>query len=130
MQEKTEIKQVVDEIKASVEESVGDSIESVLTDMVEGTVRDAIFECMSEFEFVLKDGTIVRPCRRMKLLSPDKKHLCVCYGGLKVWKNKLSVQVSSSCWDTIATYPDTESAIAALNAVKDAMESGTSIYEL
>lgn len=102
-------------------------------------VSETVAECLSNIEMHLPDGTMVTPRKKLKLLSPEKDKLIVCYGGLRVDKGKwngapdgwlLWVQTRISSWDIIATYHEKNDAIAALEKVKSAMENGIEILEL
>ena len=66
----------------------------------------------------------------MKLLSPDKTKLLLCYGGLRVDGRSLIVQTRISCWETIAVYQSKEDAVEALLKVKKAMDAGAVSFEL
>ncbi len=111
-----------------------DELEEKLDAVVYGAMEQALPEVLSEsladFEFQLKNGTVVRPRQRMKVLSPDKSKLLICYGGLRVDGRSLIIQTRISCWECIADYPDREAAIEALNRVKDAMAAGIELLEL
>lgn len=128
----------VDSIINELSDSIESALEDILTDRVEDAVvrslHDALPEALSEslsaFEAVLPDGTLIRPRRHMKLLSPDQSKLLLCYGGLRVDGCTLMVQTRISCWETIAAYPSREEAVAALLKVKNAMDAGVSSYEL
>lgn len=130
MSEDFDMDELLDELSARME----DLLEGAITDQVTGAVQDALPELLQEslaaFEFVLKDGTIVRPRTQMKLLSPDKTKLLLCYGGLRVDGRTLVVQTRISSWESIACYPSREEAAAALVKVKEAMEAGLSLLEL
>lgn len=102
-------------------------------------VAEAVNECLSSLEFCLSDGTKVTTKPKMKLLSPEKDKLLLCYGGLRVDKGNwngapdawlLWVQTRISCWDIIASYAEKEDAIAALERVRSAMENGVETLEL
>lgn len=113
-----------------IEDALVDQIDSAVTCAVQDAMSEALSESLSDFEFILKDGTVVRPKPRMKVFSPDKSKLLICYGGLRVDGSSLMIQTRASSWDYIAHYPSKEEAIKALVNVKNAMESGVAMLEL
>ncbi len=129
------IEETLEEKLSDFKDDFVDEISDDLSDLIEA----ALSECLSDFEFHLSDGTVVKHRSRMKLLSPDKTKLLLCYGGLKVDKCKwngapkgwaLWVQTRSCSWDVIAMYSEKEDAIAVLQKVKDAMENKIDLFEL
>lgn len=133
---------VMDEISERAEEVCREVAEDVIDELLEerldDAVRDAlqealpeaVSECLAGYEFVLKDGTLVRPRQRLRVLSPDGSKLLECYGGLKVDGKCLLIQTRVSCWESIADYPDREAAIAALQQILAAMEAGEKLLRL
>ena len=121
---------MMDEMSARLE----DILEGMLVDQVEGAVTCAVSESvnasLSGFEFVLKDGTVVRPRQSLRLLSPDKTKLLPCYGGLRVDGTSLIVQTGPMSWECIACYVSKEEAVSALEKVKNAIFSDAVILEL
>lgn len=107
-----------------------DKLDAAVYGAMEQALPEVLSESLTEFEFQLKDGTIVRPRQKLKVLSPDKSKLLLCYGGLRVDGKCLLIQTRLSCWEMIAAYPDREAAIAALNRVRLAMEAGEKVLEL
>lgn len=132
--ETQDIQDFLDELESRVEDIVEDAVTAQVEDAVNCALQDilpeVLGECLSGFEFVLKDGTIVKQKQHMKLFSPDKSKLLLCMGGLKVDGTSLMVQTSISRWEWIATYPNREDAITALNKVHQAMENQISVFEL
>lgn len=118
----------------AAENAIDDLLEERLDDMVRDTLQEvlpeAVGECLAGYEFVLKDGTLVRPRQRLRVLSPDGSKLLECYGGLRVDGKSLLIQTRVSCWEIIAAYPDREAAIAALQQVLAAMEAGEQMLRL
>ena len=112
-----------------VESAVASAIEDTLPNALEDILSEALNETLSNFEFVLHDGTIVRQRPRMKLLYPDKSRLMPCYGGLYINGTCLMVQTASSSWDGIA-FPTKEDALAALDKIKNAMNDEVTLLEL
>ena len=121
---------IADTVQDAVENAIGDAADDIMEDAIFNAVQESLCEALSDMEFVLKNGTVARPRSRMKVMAPDKSKLVYCYGGLRVDGSTLMVQTRISCWDSIAYYADREEAIAALLRVKEAMESGTEIFEL
>ncbi len=113
-----------------IEDALIEQVDSAVTCAVQDVLLEALGESFTDFEFVLKDGTIVRPRQHMKVLSPDKSKLLICYGGLRVDGSSLMIQTRVSSWENIAYYPNKEEAIEALVKVKNAMESGFATFEL
>lgn len=134
MEENYDLDTIMDELSSRIE----DMIEDVLIDQVEDAVTNAVQEVLSEalsesfssFEFVLNDGTIVRPRQYMKLFSPDKSKLLLCYGGLRVDGSTLMIQTRISSWESISSYNSKEEAIEALTKVKNAMENNLPSFDL
>ncbi|MBR6643289.1 MAG: hypothetical protein IKL28_06485 [Lachnospiraceae bacterium] len=132
--ENFELDDIIDELTNRVEDIVEDAITDQVEDAVICALQDmlpeVLNECFSKFEFILTDGTIVKPKQHMKLFSPDKSKLLLCCGGLRVDGTSLMVQTRISCWEWIATYPSREEAIEALGRVHRAMEDNLSVFEL
>ncbi len=134
MSEEFDMDELMDEMAARIEDAVESAVEDQMADAVVNAVQDTLpevmGECFADFEFVLPNGTIVRPRQYMKLLSPDKSKLLLCYGGLKVDGTTLMVQTRISCWETIAVYQSREEAVEALQKVKNAMDAHVDTLEL
>lgn len=132
--ENFELDSIMDELSSRLEDMIEDAlidkIDSAVTCAVQDAMPEALGESFSDFEFVLKDGTIVRPKQHMKVFSPDKSKLLICYGGLRVDGSSLMIQTRISSWENIAYYQSREEAIEALLKVKNAIESGVSTFEL
>lgn len=128
--QKLDLDTIMDELSCRIEDLLVDQIGDAVAGAVHEAFPEVLNESFSDFEFVLTDGTIVRPKQHMKLLSPDKSKLLLCYGGLRVDGNTLVVQTRISCWENIAYYNSSEEAIEALIKVKNAMEADLSVYEL
>ena len=125
---------IMDELSSKledmIEDALSDQVDSAVTCALQDIIPEALRESFSDFEFVLKDGTVVRPKHQMTVLSPDKSKLLVCFGGLRVDGSSLMIQTRLSSWEFIAYYQSREEAIEALVKVKNAMESGVSTFEL
>ena len=76
-------KQELNELKEIIGGSIGE-LETSIIGLLEPAVENAIRNAFSEFEFILPDGTRVIPKKKMRLTSPDKTKVLVCYGGLRV----------------------------------------------
>ena len=111
-----------DEISECVEEAVNDNISEIMIEALE--------TFFASHTFALSDGTIIQPKEHLKVLSPDKRKLLPCYGGLKVDGKTLVIQTRISGWEALCYYPTEEEAIAALHRIKDAMQSGEKYLEL
>ncbi|MBE5862977.1 MAG: hypothetical protein E7295_09015 [Lachnospiraceae bacterium] len=116
-------------------------------DMLEDRIGEAINDSISDFfgegletflathPLVLRDGTVVSSKQQTKVLSPDKKKLLNCYGGLTVedttkWNGVLPkdwglrVQTRISCWELLYVYKTESQATEALVKVQKAIEAG------
>lgn len=144
---KDAVKDTLSDIKDDLEDDVRDAVENAISDMkddltdeIEEMIEDTISNyfpeilanCLSDMEFCMKDGTVVRPVQSKKiwLLSPDKSKMMECHGGLKVDGCTLIIKIGVNSWRDIACFGSREEAIEALKRVKDAMLSGVEIFEL
>ena len=105
-------KDMMNEIRDAIEEAMEDAMDNV-RDELEETLQESINDSISEFfaegmeeflknhQFILKDGTVIRPRQRTKVLSPDKTRLYPCYGGLRIDGTTLQVQTRISCWNPL-----------------------------
>ena len=135
MEEKSfDLDGILDELSSRLEDMIQDilvdQVEDAVTCAVQDVFDEALHLSLSRFEFVLNNGTIVRPREQMKVLSPDKTKLLCCHGGLRVDGSSLIVQTSTTCWEFIAYYDTKEEAVEALKKVKDAMSKNVSLLEL
>lgn len=129
--------EMMDDLQAMLEDALEDmqeEMEDKLQELVSDSISDFFAEGMEEVlhshQFVLKDGTVIQPRQRTKVLSPDKTRLYPCYGGLRIDGTTLQVQTRISSWNPLCTYQTKEEAVQALLKVKNAMEQGLSIIEL
>lgn len=129
-----DINSVMDEIEDRLQDMIEDMVYDHLADSVESAIqnnlKEMIAETLSEMEITLSNGAVIKPPKRMKLLSPDKTKLLLCCGGLRADGKTLLVQTRISCWEAIYAYPTQEEAIKALEKVKNAMMAGAEILEL
>ena len=124
------VDELLEKIEDTIEDALQESIDSVITTTVHDALSEALNDGLAGFEFVLKDGTVVRPRHKMRLLSQNKCAMFLCYGGLKVDGKSLLVQTRASCWEYAGSYPTEDEAKEALLKVKEAMDSGAASYEL
>lgn len=129
--------EMMDDLQAMLEDAlevIREEMEDKLQELVSDSISDFFAEGMEEVlhnhQFVLKDGTVIQPRQRTKVLSPDKTRLYPCYGGLRIDGTTLQVQTRISSWNPLCTYQTKEEAVQALLKVKNAMEQGLSIIEL
>ena len=133
--------EMMDDLQTIVEEAVENAMVD-LRDDLEVTLQESISDSISEFfaegmeevlhnhQFVFKDGTVIQPRQKTKVLSPDKTRLYPCYGGLRIDGTTLQVQTRISSWNPLCIYKTKEEAVEALLKIKDAMEQGLSLIEL
>lgn len=141
-----------DSIQDMIESAVEDSKEEI-ANMLEDRIGEAINDSIGEFfgegletflathPLVLKDGTVVSSKPQTKVLSPDKKKLLNCYGGLTVedttkWNGVLPkgwglrIQTRISCWELLYVYETEAQATEALVKVQQAIEAGEPLIAL
>lgn len=111
------IVEISEKLESVIEDLIADQVESAVQDVLE----EALHASLSRFEFVLKDGSIVRPRQVAKIISPDKTKMLPCYGGFRVDGLCLIVQTSATCWERIAEYKSKDEAVNALNRVIEAL---------
>ena len=114
--------ELLDEMNESIQEAVNDTLSEIVTEALE-----AYF---ASHAFTMADGTAIQPKECLKVLSPDKRKLLPCYGGVKVDGKTLMIQTRISCWESLCWYATEEEAAAALLKIKDAMQSGEKYLEL
>lgn len=119
-----------EQLEEMMENAVADQIEDAVTCAVQNVFDEALHNSLSRFEFVLENGTVVRPRQLMRVVSPDKTKMLPCYGDVRVVGTELRMQRSASIWENIACYSTREEAIEALEKVKDAIMSDAPICEL
>ena len=130
-------KKVKEAIKAVMEDSM-DELEGTLQDVIEDSFNDSIMESFSEgieeflssHQFVLADGTILQTKQKTRVMSPDKKKVLICYGGMRVDGKTLSIQTRISCWVPLCVFETEEKAVEALQKANAAIEQGLSLIEL
>ena len=134
-------KENLDELQGMIEDAVENALDGFRDEMYEGiqeAVNDSLSEIVAEaldtyfssHSFAFPDGTFIQGKEYLKVLSPDKKKLLPCYGGLRVDGKTLTVQTRISCWSSLCWYETEEEAAAALLRIKDAMLSGEKYLEL
>ena len=129
--------EMMDDLQAMLEDALEDmreELEDKLQELISDSISEFFAEGMEEIlhnhQFVLKDGTVIQPRQRTKVLSPDKTRLYPCYGGLRIDGTTLQVQTRISSWNNLCAYKTKEEAVEALLKIKDAMEQGLSLIEL
>ena len=128
----------MEEKMADLADSIADELDGRLQDIIEEAISDTIIEFFSEgieeflssHQLALKDGTTLQMRQKTRVMSPDKKKVLICYGGMKVNGTSLLIQTRISCWQDIWTYETEEEAIEALQKVNAAIEQGLSLSEL
>ena len=124
------IDELSERLEEMLEDAVADQIEDAVANAVQDVFDEALHSSLSRFEFVLENGTVVRPRQLMKVVSPDKSRMLLCYGGLRVDGKSLQVQTGATVWSEISYFETREEAIEALQKVKDAMMADAPICEL
>ena len=119
-----------DSIQDIFEDTIVDVVDSAVTCAVQDSFIEALSESLSRFEFSLPDGTKITPKQYIRVLSPDKTKMLLCYGGLRVDGCTLVVQTRISSWEGIAVYATKEDAIEALLKIKDAIDNNLPQIEL
>ena len=114
--------ELLDEMGERVQEAVNDSLSEIVTEALESF--------FTSHTLTLSDGTVIQPKEHLKVLSPDKRKLLPCYGGLKVDGKTLVIQTMISSLQGLCWYDTEEEVIAALLKIKDAMQSGEKYLEL
>ncbi len=72
----------------------------------------------------MKGGTTLQMRQKTRVMSPDKKKVLICYGGMKVDGKSLHIQTRISSWSDIWSYATEEEAVQALQKVNSAIEQG------
>lgn len=129
--------EMMDDLQAMLEsaledmrEEMEDKLQEMISDSISEFFAEGMEEVLHSHQFALKDGTVLQPRQRTKVLSPDKTRLYPCYGGLRIDGTTLQVQTRISCWNNLCAYKTKEEAVEALLKIKDAMENGVSLIEL
>ena len=133
--------EIEDMIQNAVEDAFGD-LEATIEDSVEAAVQNAFQNMLSELELVTPDGTHIIPRKKMRLTSPDKTKVLLCYGGLRVEDTSkfsgthypagwgLAIQTRVDSWEPIFIYDSKEKAVSALEKVNKAMNDGLDSFDL
>ena len=145
--------EILETIEEKVQEAIGSALEDKIDDLIdeiademegrfEGIIDDAVSDSIIEYfsegieeflsshQLALKDGTTLQMRQKTRVMSPDKKKVLICYGGMKINGTSLLIQTRISCWQDIWTYETEEEAIEALQKVNAAIEQGLSLIEL
>ena len=79
----------------------------------------------------LHEGVMINASKvTFTVLSPDKKKLLSCFGGLRVDGCTLQVQTENDGWTLLYAYNNPEEALSDLQRIKDAMQKGETHLEL
>ena len=124
------IEDALENMKDELLDEMGESVQEAVNDSLSEIVMEALEAFLASHSFALSDGTVIQPKEHLKVLSPDKRKLLPCYGGLKVDGKTLMIQTRISSWQSLCWYDTQEEAIAALLKIKDAMQSGEKYLEL
>ena len=118
--------EMMDDLQAMLEDALEDmreELEDKLQELISDSISEFFAEGMEEVlqnqQFVLKNGTVIQPRQRTKVLSPDKTRLYPCYGGLRIDGTTLQVQTRISSWNNLCAYKTKEEAVEALLKIKD-----------
>ena len=118
------------DVEDAVESAVADAVECALGEALQNALQGlALQDGFVDYEFVLKDGTVVRPRKHIMVLSNDKTKYISCCGGLEVYGKTLRIQTRSNCWEAFH-YPTKEEAKENLLKIKKAMDEGLESVEL
>lgn len=134
-EEKTEeiqemLEDALENIKDELLDQMNESIQEAMNDSLSEIITEALEDYFASRAFTLPDGTVLQPREHLKVLSPDKRKLLICYGGLKVDGKTLVVQTRISSWQSLCYFSTEEEAAAALLKIKDAMQAGEKYLEL
>ena len=125
-----DLQSMLEDALEDMREEMEDRLQELISDSISEFFAEGMEEILHNHQFVLKDGTVIKPRQRTKVLSPDKTRLYPCYGGLRIDGTTLQVQTRISSWNPLCAYKTKEEAVEALLKIKDAMEQGLSLIEL
>ena len=128
----------MEEKMADLADSIADELDGRLQDIIEEAISDSIIEFFSEgieeflsnHQFTLKDGTVLQTRQKTRVVTPDKKRVLICYGGMRVNGRSLQMQTRISSWETFWNYETEEQAIEALQKMNAAIDQGLSMIEM
>ena len=120
----------LENMKDELLDEMGERVQEAVNDFLSEIVTEALETFFASHSLALSDGTVIQLKEHLKVLSPDKRKLLPCYGGLKVDGKTLMIQTRISSWQSLCWYDTQEEAIAALLKIKDAMQSGEKYLEL
>jgi len=132
------VREAIEEKMDDFSDSIAEELDGRLQDIIEEAVNDSIIEFFSEgieeflssHQLALKDGTILQMKQKMRAMTPDKKRVLICYGGMRVVGTSLQIQTRISCWETFWNYETEEQAIEALQKMSAAIDRGLSMIEM
>jgi hypothetical protein len=114
--------ELADELRVAVDETLSDNVSEYFSEGIE--------QFLADYQFVLKDGTVVQARNKTRVMSPNKKKVFTCYGGLRVDGKTLTVQTRISSWEWLCVFETEEEAVEALKKVSAGIEQGVSLIEL
>jgi len=121
---------IADEIADQMEDRIHDIVDEAVGDSITEFFSEGLEQFLSNHQLVMKDGTTLQMRQKTRVMSPDKKKVLICYGGMKVDGKTLLIQTRISCWEHICCYETERQAIEALQKVNVAIEQGLSLIEL
>jgi hypothetical protein len=114
--------ELADELRVAVDETLSDNVSEYFSEGIE--------QFLADYQFVLKDGTVVQARNKTRVMSPNKKKVFTCYGGLRVDGKTLTVQTRISSWEWLCVFETEEEAVETLQKVSAGIEQGVSLIEL
>ena len=124
------IEDALENMKDGFLDEMGESVQEAVNDSLSEIVSEALESFFAFHTLTLSDGTMIQSKEHLRVLSPDKRKLLPCYGGLKVDGKTLVIQTRISSWQSLCWYDTEEKAVEALLRIKDAMQSGIKYLEL
>ena len=124
------IDDLADEIADQVEDRIHEITDEAVSDSITEFFSEGIEQFLSSHQPELKNGTTLQMRQKTRVMSPDKKKVLICYGGMRVNGKSLMIQTRISCWTDLCSYETEAQAIEALQKVNAAIEQGLSLIEL
>lgn len=124
------IDDLADEIADQVEDRIHEITDEAVSDSIAEFFSEGIEQFLSSHQLELKNGTTLQMRQKTRVMSPDKKKVLICYGGMRVNGKSLMIQTRISCWTDLCSYETEAQAIEALQKVNAAIEQGLSLIEL
>ena len=124
------IEDLSDEIADHMEDRIHEITDEAVNDSIAEFFSEGIEQFMSSHQLETKDGMTLQMRQKTRVMSPDKKKVLICYGGMRVDGKTLMIQTRISCWTDLCSYETEAQAIEALQKVNAAIEQGLSFIEL